>query len=124
MKRIHKYRAWIPNDYFELDGELGYTMTYDLAFEDYAPINDLLNGVEFLMEFTGVQDKNGVDIYEDDIVNGCMFNGSYAYGKVEFYKGRYIVVPIGRFLEGCDEVTNSHIEVIGNIHENPELLGE
>ena len=78
-----------------------------------------------LMQFTGLTDKNGVDIYEDDLIelhenkNGCVqvcFKNAYVGGWVLAEdKELENYVSLGA-RASCD------IEVIGNIHENPELL--
>lgn len=61
-----------------------------------------------LMQYTGLKDKNGKEIYEKDAVH------IYGYGTYvcEF-----------PFLELYDSVMENDIgEILGNIHENPELL--
>ncbi len=75
---------------------------------------------ETLMQFTGLKDKNGKEMYEGDIVK-CKYGW---LGFIVFRKGAY----------WCEEIVtqkiNSHapifneweeLEVIGNIYENPEL---
>ncbi|EHR0545096.1 hypothetical protein KS706_001438 [Listeria monocytogenes] len=80
-----------------------------------------------LMQYTGLIDKNGKKIFEGDIVRNI--NGEYSYiGIVN--KDRYTfyikgVAPKDNydFADVSDTVTGkSSLIVIGNIHENPELL--
>ena len=109
MREI-KFRAWFPKGTDTGDGEIEKgEMCYDLAFEDYEPINDLLSGVEHLMQYTGLKDKNGKEIYEGDIVK----TPGAQILPVEI---DYVGLGDSKFwsigLQNC--------EVIGNIHENPD----
>lgn len=93
------------------DGEVNY---YNLQNGEGSstPYGDYI-----LMQFTGLTDINGKDIYEDDIVKevcACI-NG------VKRYRNK--IVKWREFHAGFN-IENIGLEVIGNIHENPELIPE
>lgn len=84
-----------------------------------------------VMQYTGLKDKNGVEIYEGDIINryGGGLLGDPAKvissGPVVYYAPSYYIdVQTGpESWRGHYHMHNqSELEVIGNIHENPELL--
>lgn len=73
-----------------------------------------------IMYPTGIKDKNGKEIYEDDIV-------TWGFGNVIVRMGTIPVndsIPsgVGTGWVTNDSFVDSHCEIIGNIHENPELL--
>ena len=114
MSREIQFRAWdighkrmlIPAMPL-IGGGLSWGKTgYDAGGRDY-----------ILEQFTGLRDKNGKEIYEGDIIS--MDELSPRYNKVVIYKlssfgyadcGVHVVPEFGKW------------RIIGNIHENPELL--
>lgn len=107
MREI-KFRAWNKErkrfDY------------YDLIKDDTSYFGDCVGGYRhkhqyILMQYTGLHDKNGKEIYEGDILKA-----SWGYqGEVKF----------DWFIYANLECTIADdVEVIGNIYENPELLKE
>jgi uncharacterized phage protein (TIGR01671 family) len=68
-------------------------------------------------QYTGLDDKNGVKIFKGDIIK----NAFGLVGDVQWHKklASFFIQPYGNSL--CENDTD---EVIGNIHDNPELLEE
>lgn len=75
---------------------------------------------ETVGQFTGLTDKNGKKIFEGDIVKLTLKDG-VEFGEIDwsdYYMRFTFVSPEGRYGFDSDCV----FEVIGNIHDNPELL--
>ena len=69
-----------------------------------------------IMQFTGLTDKNGIEIYESDIV---IHEYESEYGPLEH---RDVVEYLGGAFYPICEKPENEFEVIGNIYETPELL--
>lgn len=118
MNREIKFRQWIAkvNEFHYFGYKDGHLIGPAEASLSRNPI----------MEFTGLQDENGVDVYEGDVCR--------AYGG-ECYVGRHEIDLIGvvRYVPGgmylvdpknqvhYDFGNIEHIRVLGNIYENPEI---
>ena len=130
MREI-KFRAWdnvedkmarvtsidFRNEHVSIEGD-GYTMTD--TFEMFE-----------LMQYTGLTDKNGKEIYEGDILKTTYHAGTLKervfIKYVSYDLGMFIVTTKGSSMGTSlgSEVTkamNPQVEVIGNIYENKELM--
>ena len=134
MKREIKFRAWVECN---LDNIPSY-MNYNPEF--HGDINDIFknNGVEPVskyaskityLQFAGVCDKNGKEIYQDDIVKYSYISPldgkekSYVW-VVKYENGMYWLRHIGglKHYDSSSFLKFTQIEVIGNTFEHPELL--
>lgn len=132
MQREIKFRAWDRNRETMLyhsdkirmgiwfDGEINIA-TPSFQFNDYF-INSEKNNFE-LTQYTGLKDKNGKEIYENDIL-------SYSTkvkknGKVQFNSNRGQFEVFWKFGDICGfdkHWTENELEVVGNIYENQNLF--
>ena len=131
MNRTFKFRVWdkpTKTWWKTLCGLLFYPRVIGNA-KDATGIGDLM-GLEkqsdkfvAVTQFTGLLDKNGREIYEGDIVSEFVEDKEGDYIKksvVEFVNGGFLIdaTDCGTLLS----LYHNHIEVIGNIFENPEFL--
>jgi uncharacterized phage protein (TIGR01671 family) len=131
MREI-KFRAWDTerkhliisdalNDIFlPLSGDTTIQDNYEscesqqaiVGFEDFIRERPEL----ILQQFTGLFDKNGKEIWEGDILDlsGGTLEVIFNYGSFGYMCCGFVTLSQHNYLDRC--------EVIGNVHENPELL--
>ena len=130
--RALKFRAWHEGAQEYLKGSTSNKFRW---IEENQPI--------VLEQFTGLKDKNGVEIYEGDVCRMIILVGENKEWQGNLYKIIWLrsawgfeplfpeivneddAAPKSFYVdpfEGDDWPTDTYFEVIGNIHENPELL--
>lgn len=117
MNREIKFRAWRKDkkemSYFHLTQGDGYGVGGEV-FPEYE-----------IMQFTGLRDKNGKEIYENDLIKSPSHNPPVM--QIEFIEGGFCAtspkfegfpIDINHFYPSV----GTDIEIIGNIYEHNELL--
>ncbi len=134
MREI-KFRAWLPErkemlivttvSFLRNASDSKYVRACDGYYPETGihPATFSLNEAS-LMQYTGLHDKNGTEIYEDDLV---LFEYSGAEEpdpcRVIFSDFQWkIKSEDGNWGDDLNEFNSEELEVIGNIYENPELL--
>ena len=143
--REMKFRVWnnllkkyLPDDlvHIKSSGNLVFG-TYYRKPDYYEDLPLLLKGDHTVEQFTGLEDKNGTEIYEGDIIQFEFWNEKYyrqiAYNSaIASYEAITVASPTSKKLRQkakysfseLYKISSKGFKVVGNIHENPELLEE
>ena len=123
--RIIKFRAWdidkcvlIPTDVYGI-------ITTDFSafgvmlkeWENYREGEYFYKNTQIVEQFTGLTDKNGREVFEGDIFRPSM----YRQGVVMYVDYRFRV-KFGREFVSLSPSVCKNGSVLGNVHENPELI--
>lgn len=146
MNREIKFRAYDKEDeemrYFDDENYLYHypfilrleqVFKKDSNYDDYEDFEykDVTDKIE-LMQYTGLHDKNGKEIYEEDVVKITNKNSKVIPIKPliaqivwseEYLAYILITTSVKDAFENLGDYIDYDIEVIGNVFENPELLG-
>jgi len=122
--RTIKFRAWEkPYKSANFGGKMHYGIEEQAFFHKWLQDKDYI-----LLQFTGLKDKNGKDIFESDVLKVILPSGESYIGQVDFSYGQFWCVRHNGYGgEGYDfdflcnkdrYVKQAELEVIGNIYEN------
>lgn len=75
-----------------------------------------------LMQYTGLKDSNGREIYEGDIVKRTYESGTVLIGDVVFEEATYFIREDDGYAFLVSQYNSEENVVISNIYENPELI--
>lgn len=122
--RIIKFRAWDGDNWvysssIKYDERSRNWMIYDLSKSDWVYCS-------IPKQYTGVDDRYGIEIYEDDIVKGKYWDYGKErrfIGQIQFLETAFKIVGVKQY-KGMRQELNRFYEIIGNIYESPELKEE
>ena len=112
-KKVWIYGFYLKRGTYGDPGPQAHIFVYENGYEGYRVESETIG------QFTGLLDKDGKEIYEDDIL---MFSDG-KIGLVEFLQGCFVVrYAAGRVFYALYDIRDWQLKILGNRFENPELL--
>ena len=139
MERQIKFRVWHNGKMYLFDKKANYHLTFFrtglIPWGVYHSIEEnrlvtgdpsaIFNECGILMQYTGLKCRNK-EIYEDDVIEFSLQDGSKEYGVVRFSDDGFWT---SQDANHCEELLSEELnskclkpKLIGNIHQNPELF--
>ena len=126
MREI-KFRAWLKEERKMVNVEtlfiginrlcFGNSETEDLFFRDFEEVE--------LMQYTGIKDKNGKEIYENDLISCNKYKNIIVFFEDGCFKVKYRKTPTALITCSLDLFLEKYkCGIVGNIYENKNLLEE
>lgn len=124
MREI-KFRAWLKEERKMVNVEtlfiginrlcFGNSKTEDLFFRDFEEVE--------LMQYTGLNDKNGKEIHENDLISCNKYKNIIVFFEEGCFKVKYRKTPTTTITCALNSFLEKYkCKISGNIHEHPELL--
>ena len=116
MKRIIKFRQYLTDKKIMLSWEELINQEHEDSETLEATLTEKFSNASEPMQFTGLTDKNGKEIYEGDILRVRMNPEQNMIEPVEYRESSYCCGDYGLCAVDHESV------IIGNVFQNPELL--
>lgn len=112
----------LPKEQWWVEGDVQHTTDKNIILIVVDDYKAYLCDSSTLCQYTGLTDKNGKKIWENDIIK---HNASQCFGIVKWYCGDYVGWCVEDIYDGEQQFTEemwNECEVIGNIFDNEDLL--
>jgi uncharacterized phage protein (TIGR01671 family) len=128
MNREIKFRGkslrngeWLYGDL--MHDNIGGSYVYPIDAENLYKENEV--SPDTVGQYTGLKDKNGVEIYEGDIIMFRNFGAVFVWYNTKRCSFELrVYVSAGGFIDILKDFKTDLYEVVGNIYDNPELINK